>query len=142
MDKGPLEQHLLDLLAFQTNEKDWEQVTFITKLLVLLDTLKDEGFSDIELVGKEGVKIHTDATSAFLGMKKVFQLYTLFTSNPYKVITEHDIIQHVWNGESKSQSNLSQTIKRLRKIIQENDQITHGRIEVIYGQGYRFVPEE
>lgn len=137
MDKGPLERYLLELYTYHTQNESWKQAHLTSKLLHRLAEVKEDGFNDIQVPDK--IRIDA-AVNGFLGMPRVSRLYQLFISNPYQILTEEDIIQYVWEGDAKSQSNLSQTIKRLKRIMDNNEVMPRGEIKMVYGKGYQFIP--
>jgi DNA-binding response OmpR family regulator len=69
---------------------------------------------------------------------KEFVLLEYFLRHPDTVITRNDLMQHVWNSNFSTSSNvLDVHVKNLRKKLITAR--TKARIETVHGVGYRFI---
>lgn len=71
---------------------------------------------------------------------KAFQLLCLLAANAGRLVSKESIFAAVWNGEIVEESNLSQTVYLLRKLLGEGAK-ENRYIATVPGQGYRFVAE-
>jgi TolB-like protein/DNA-binding winged helix-turn-helix (wHTH) protein/Flp pilus assembly protein TadD len=68
---------------------------------------------------------------------KAFDVLLVLVQNSGRIVTKDDLINTVWPDSFVEESNLTQTIFRIRKAL---DETTDRRfIQTVQGQGYRFV---
>lgn len=71
---------------------------------------------------------------------KVFEMLVLFLENSGKLITKDELMEKVWAESFVEESNLTFTIRQLRKIL-DDDARQPKFIETIPRRGYRFIAE-
>lgn len=69
---------------------------------------------------------------------KVMKLLNLLASRPMQVITQDELIEVVWEGQSVTDSSLYQAVAKLRKSLGD-DASNPSYIEKISGSGYRLI---
>ena len=68
---------------------------------------------------------------------KEFQLLSYFMSYPGKLLSHHDIFQHLWSENEQPNSNvLAALVRLLRRKIEHQGEVP--LIHTVYGKGYRF----
>ncbi len=71
--------------------------------------------------------------------KLTFRLLHVLASSAPSLVTKSELADQVWNGRSVSPETVAQRIKLLREAL--HDDARHPRyIEVVRGQGYRWIP--
>jgi len=71
--------------------------------------------------------------------KQAFDLLHYLVTHPDKIHSKDDLVTHVWQGRIVSDNTVDQSISKLRKILNSSQPADY--IEVVYGQGVKFVPE-
>lgn len=69
---------------------------------------------------------------------KVLELLALFVEKHGRLIEKEEIMQQIWADSFVEESNLTFTIRQLRKILNDDAQ-TPTYIETVRGHGYRFI---
>src|SRR5262245_42779610 len=67
--------------------------------------------------------------------RKPFAILRYLASNPHRLVTHEELLQHVWSGAVVSESAVRTHLHELRQVLGE------GVIETVIGRGYRFVAE-
>jgi DNA-binding winged helix-turn-helix (wHTH) protein len=68
---------------------------------------------------------------------KVFDMLAYMLRRPGQLVTRNELVQHVWEGRSLSDTVLTGTVSRLRKVLDGDGDDDH--VVSVYGRGYRFV---
>jgi len=71
--------------------------------------------------------------------KQGFDLLLYMVSHADQIHSKDDLVKQVWNGRIVSDNTIDQSISKLRKALNNSSQDQY--IEVVYGQGVKFVPE-
>lgn len=66
--------------------------------------------------------------------KKVFALLAYMVRRPGKLVTRDELIEHVWDGRTLSETVLSGAISRVRKVLGNDEKL----VVNVHGVGYRF----
>ena len=66
--------------------------------------------------------------------KKVFAVLAYMLRRPGQLVTTDELITHVWEGRALSQTVLSGTISRVRKVLGKDEKL----VVNVHGLGYRF----
>jgi DNA-binding winged helix-turn-helix (wHTH) protein/tetratricopeptide (TPR) repeat protein len=66
--------------------------------------------------------------------KKVFALLAYMVRRPGKLVTRAELIEHVWDGRTLSETVLSGAISRVRKVLGKDEKL----VVNVHGVGYRF----
>ncbi len=68
---------------------------------------------------------------------KVFDMLAYMLRRPGQLVTRNELVQHVWEGRALSETVLTGTVSRLRKVLgcDADDEL----VVSVYGRGYRFV---
>ncbi|NJM52719.1 MAG: DUF5050 domain-containing protein [Blastocatellia bacterium] len=69
---------------------------------------------------------------------KVFELLALFVENHGQLIEKEEIMQKLWADSFVEESNLTFTVRQLRKVLNDTAQ-NPTYIETVWGHGYRFI---
>lgn len=69
---------------------------------------------------------------------KVFELLALFVENHGQLIEKDEIMQKLWADSFVEESNLTFTVRQLRKVLNDTAQ-NPTYIETVWGHGYRFI---
>ena len=92
-------------------------------------------FGDFRLDPQKRTLLHGQEPVALT--PKAFDVLLLLIENAGKVVTKDDLMKAVWPGSFVEESNLSQTIFRVRKALEETSDQRF--ILTVQGQGYRFL---
>ena len=72
--------------------------------------------------------------------RRNYDLLHYLLQNQDKIHSKDDLVEHVWSGRIVSDNTIDQSISKLRKTL--NQYQAGDFIEVIYGQGVKFVASE
>ncbi|TDR19557.1 tetratricopeptide repeat protein [Marinicella litoralis] len=70
--------------------------------------------------------------------KRSYDLLHYLLINQEKIHSKDDLVEHVWAGRIVSDNTIDQSISKLRKTLNQYQEGDY--IEVVYGQGVKFVP--
>ncbi len=84
-------------------------------------------------------KILSRGSTPLVITKKNHELLHYLLTNPKRMISRDELIDHVWGGRVVTNNTIDQCILKLRKAL---NQVHQGEyIESVYGQGIRFLPK-
>jgi Tol biopolymer transport system component/DNA-binding winged helix-turn-helix (wHTH) protein len=93
-------------------------------------------FGEFRLNPKEKMLLRRNQTVPLT--PKVFELLALFVENHGQLIEKDEIMQRLWADSFVEESNLTFTVRQLRKVLDDNAQ-NPTYIETVWGHGYRFI---
>jgi DNA-binding winged helix-turn-helix (wHTH) protein len=67
--------------------------------------------------------------------RKPFAILRYLVANPRRLVTQEELLEHVWSGSTVSESAIRTQLHELRQVLGE------GVIETVIGRGYRFTAE-
>jgi Tol biopolymer transport system component len=85
-------------------------------------------------------KLLHDGKSNISLSPKVFEMLLLFVESDAKLISKDDLIEKIWDGSFVEESNITFTIRQLRKIL-DDDARAPKYIQTIAKRGYRFIAQ-
>lgn len=100
--------------------------------------VKNYFFEDFQLDASRKLLLRLPGDEPVALTRKAFEILLLLVENSGKLVTKDELMAEVWRDSNVEESNLTQTISVLRKILGENPN-EHRFILTETGKGYRFV---
>lgn len=93
-------------------------------------------FGEFRLNTKEKMLLRGDESVPL--SPKIFELLALFVENHGQLVEKNEIMEKIWADSFVEESNLTFSIRQLRKILNDTAQ-NPTYIETVWGHGYRFI---